>query len=228
MAYCSKCGTQIAEGSQFCPHCGTQVGSYENEQDTKYIPQPVAQHPAAPQNNSTHTILYVIIGLLSVALVGVVLLFLLTKNNDKIDEMKEQMKTLEANNKELTQKVEAAEANAKEADEEALAAKETAKTVQSVPKKTIVNEGAVHAADHIAASSGPRQRARVVINGVGVRLRFGPSLNAGYLLNSYGMNRSVPKGSKLQWNGYDDGDWYGVNYLGTTFYVSKQFSYLEY
>lgn len=27
MSYCSKCGTQIAEGSKFCPSCGTSAGA---------------------------------------------------------------------------------------------------------------------------------------------------------------------------------------------------------
>ena len=27
MAFCQKCGTQMADGAKFCPSCGTAVGS---------------------------------------------------------------------------------------------------------------------------------------------------------------------------------------------------------
>lgn len=36
MSYCNQCGTQIAEGSKFCPSCGTPAGA-----------------PAAPENRQT-------------------------------------------------------------------------------------------------------------------------------------------------------------------------------
>lgn len=37
MSYCNQCGTQIAEGSKFCPSCGTPAGA-----------------PAAPENRQGH------------------------------------------------------------------------------------------------------------------------------------------------------------------------------
>ena len=32
MPYCVKCGTQIAEGAEFCPKCGTPVTGYKREE----------------------------------------------------------------------------------------------------------------------------------------------------------------------------------------------------
>ena len=40
MAYCTKCGTQVAEGVKFCTSCGTPVGVAQ---------QPQPQQQAAPQ-----------------------------------------------------------------------------------------------------------------------------------------------------------------------------------
>ncbi len=41
MAFCPKCGAQVAEGSQFCPSCGAQLVANQNSQP----------NPAQPQNN---------------------------------------------------------------------------------------------------------------------------------------------------------------------------------
>jgi hypothetical protein len=92
--------------------------------------------------------------------------------------------------------------------------------------KVIVKKEAEHAAEHRAVSAGG-SKAKVVINGEGVRLRFAPSLNAGYLTWENGKTRAPKKGARLEYTG-EDGDWYQVKYLNHTFYVSKEFSYLEY
>ena len=81
----------------------------------------------------------------------------------------------------------------------------------------------------------------VIINGSGVRLRFQPSMDAGYL-EYYDYNkqkfrvRSVPKGTRLPYDNYDDGVWYRVKYEGESFYVNhaatnksgESLCYLEY
>ena len=69
---------------------------------------------------------------------------------------------------------------------------------------------------------------KVVVNGTGVRLRFAPSLSAGYLTWANGTTRSVPKYTKLQYGGWENGDWYKVIYQGVELYISKEYSYLEY
>ena len=74
-------------------------------------------------------------------------------------------------------------------------------------------------------SFNPKKKQQVVVNGEGVRLRFGPSLKAGYLKDEKGATRSVKKGTKLECVG-ETGDWYQVVYLGKRYYMSKQFSYL--
>ena len=48
MAYCTKCGTQVAEGVKFCTSCGTPVGVAQ---------QPQPQPQAAPQPPTSANIL---------------------------------------------------------------------------------------------------------------------------------------------------------------------------
>ncbi len=66
---------------------------------------------------------------------------------------------------------------------------------------------------------------RVVVNGEGVRMRFGPSLNSGYLKDEKGATRSVKKGTQLECVG-EQGDWYQVVYMGKRYFMSKQYTYL--
>lgn len=66
---------------------------------------------------------------------------------------------------------------------------------------------------------------KVQITGTGVRLRFGPGLNYGYLVWENGATRSPKKGEKLTYLG-DYGDWYKVLYAGSEFYVFKQYAKL--
>ena len=66
---------------------------------------------------------------------------------------------------------------------------------------------------------------QVVVNGEGVRLRFGPSLKAGYLKDEKGATKSVKKGTRLKCVG-ENGDWYEVEYMNKRYYMSKQFTYL--
>ena len=63
----------------------------------------------------------------------------------------------------------------------------------------------------------------VVINGVNLRLRLGPSTSSGILKNSSGENIHLPVGTQLQYMGESD-DFYAVLYKGQTVYVSKRFS----
>lgn len=71
----------------------------------------------------------------------------------------------------------------------------------------------------------PKKPQQVVVNGEGVRLRFGPSLKAGYLKDEKGATKSVKKGTKLECVG-ENGDWYEVVYMNKRYYMSKQFTYL--
>lgn len=225
MAFCSKCGNQILDNAKFCPKCGAPVAAPTGNEETRMYQQPAQQPYQQPyqqpvqSGKSNQTLLYVIIGALALLLLGGCIYYFTSKNNEQMEAMSQQMEQMEQKTQEMEEK-------AKAAEEEAEAAKKEAEAAKSAPKTIVQNEGAVHGAQHMAASTG--KKVYVVINGVGVRLRFAPSLSAGYLTDSRGRNRSVPKGTKLNYNGYDDGDWYGVNYLGNTFYVSKQFSYLEY
>jgi len=70
-----------------------------------------------------------------------------------------------------------------------------------------------------------KKQQHVVVNGEGVRMRYGPSLKAAYLKDEKGATRSVKKGTQLECVG-EEGDWYQVVYMGKRYYMSKQFTYL--
>ncbi len=63
----------------------------------------------------------------------------------------------------------------------------------------------------------------VVINGVNLRLRLGPSTSSDILQDGVGKNIYLPTGTRLQYMG-ESGDFYAVLYKGQTVYVSKQYS----
>ncbi len=76
-----------------------------------------------------------------------------------------------------------------------------------------------------AVAFDAEKKQQVVVNGEGVRLRFGPSLKAGYLKDEKGATKSVKKGTKLDCVG-ESGDWYQVVYMNKRYYMSKQYTYL--
>ena len=90
-------------------------------------------------------------------------------------------------------------------------------TKVKVPEEEVKNDGKV--------KYDSKKSQRVVVNGDGVRLRFGPSLKANYLKDEKGATKSVKKGTELECVG-EDGDWYQVVYQGKKYYMSKQFTYL--
>jgi len=212
---CPNCGNIIPAGTKFCPKCGNslidaQPVNNQNswQQDQSY------QHPYALNdgNKGSNAWLYALIGVLVAVIIGGAAYFFINKNsNDKaaLELLKKNQEELASKNKEL------AEQNAKLAE-------------GKQDTKIIIREGAAHAAEHRAVSAGGSSSgAKVVINGTGVRLRFAPSLDAGYLTWANGATRAPKKGAKLEYRG-EDSDWYEVRYLGQIFYVSKEYSYLEY
>ncbi len=66
----------------------------------------------------------------------------------------------------------------------------------------------------------------VVVNGVHVRLRWGPSLNAAVYTNGYGTPIYPARGARLTYLG-QAGNWYKVRYNGNVLYISKDYSYLR-
>lgn len=63
----------------------------------------------------------------------------------------------------------------------------------------------------------------VTVTGNGVRLRFGPGLDYGYLTYKSGAARCPKKGEKLTLLG-EDGDWYKVMYAGQQLYIFKSYA----
>ena len=210
---CSECGNMVSDMAERCPKCGADLGrtAYQNPGPNNY-----GNQPYYPQKQKSNTWLYVIIAFLSSALIaGLVVLFInMDKNRQRdIDEMKQKTEALEKQNKQLKNEVDDAKQKASEAKQQ----------------KVIVKQGAVHAAEHRGVSAGTAGKTpKVVVNGTHVRLRFAPSLSAGYLTWANGTTRSVPKYTRLQYGGWEDGDWYQVIYQGIEFYISKEYSYLEY
>lgn len=45
MAYCTKCGTQVAEGVKFCTSCGTPMGAAQQPQPQPHPQQTYTQQP---------------------------------------------------------------------------------------------------------------------------------------------------------------------------------------
>ncbi len=74
-------------------------------------------------------------------------------------------------------------------------------------------------------SYNPKHVQRVVVNGDGVRMRYAPSLKAGYLKDENGATKSVKKGTQLECIG-EEGDWYHIVYQNKRYYMSKQYTYL--
>jgi hypothetical protein len=159
--------------------------------------------------------LYIVIAILSLLLVGGGVGAIVYLSQKSKYEEQEKMKKMEEELDKLKETVE---------EEEAA---EPANTGND--GKTIVKKRAKNAAAHHAVSAGGSKSAgtKVVIDGTGVRFRFAPSLSAGYLTWENGTTRSVSKGTRLTYTG-ETSDWYQVSYLGQTFYVSKEFSYLEF
>ena len=210
---CSNCGNMVSDLAGRCPKCGAEIAktTFQPQTQNNYEGQPYYPPP-----KKSNTLLYVLIGLLAgLLLLGLGYLFYsqYAKNEQAIEEMKQQSEALEKQNQQLKSEVDDAKKQAEEAKQQ----------------KVIVNTGAVHAAEHRAVSAGTAGKTpKVVVNGNKVRLRFAPSLSAGYLTWADGTLRSVPKGTKLKYGGWEDGDWYEVIYEGIEFYISKEFSYLEY
>lgn len=50
MQYCSKCGKELMEGSQFCPGCGQAVGGQQTQQPV--YPQPRQSYPQPVYQNT--------------------------------------------------------------------------------------------------------------------------------------------------------------------------------
>ena len=75
-------------------------------------------------------------------------------------------------------------------------------------------------------SVSPSEATRVVINGVGVRMRIGPGKEYGFLQYYNGKAYTVSKGTSLPFLGAY-GNWYKVLFDDGEYYVSADFAYLR-
>ena len=211
---CPNCGNNVSDQAGRCPKCGAEVAKTMIQAPMQNYAEEQSYYSPPPKKSNT--LLYVIIGLLGgLVVAGLVILYLNqnSKTEEALDQMRQQAEALEQQNEKLKNEVDLAKKQAEEASQQ----------------KVIVNTGAVHAAAHRAVSAGTAGKTpKVVVNGNKVRLRFAPSLSAGYLTWADGSIRSVPKYTRLKYGGWEDGDWYQVIYEGIEFYISKEFSYLEY
>ena len=214
---CKGCGRMVSDQAEVCPQCGIRLKSETPEPQPSWGAAPQYHQSYPSQGGNKNTLLYIIIAALVVIIVAGVAYFFITANNNnkaEIEELKKSQKELASANEKLSSQNQELE-------------KKTARLEQQEQHtKIIVQKGAEHASEHRAVSVGSKG-AKVVINGTGVRLRFAPSLDAGYLTWENGATRAPKKGAILEFRG-EDGDWYEVRYLGHTFYVSKEYSYLEF
>lgn len=179
------------------------MAQYNNYQQYE---QPPYYQPK--QSNTNKILVAVIIFLLALIVAGGGFYFYSQnkKQQAKIERMKKEQREMEEKNEALVEKnKDLKEENAKKP-----------KVVEKVVERRV---------ETVAPSSSAKPV--VVINGVGVRLRFGPGTDYGYLTWANGQTRAPKKGSRLEYISETTG-WYRVKYLGQEFYVSKDFSYLDY
>lgn len=163
------------------------------------------QQPRNTKNNTTIVLVVIIAILLAIIVAGAA--YYLMSKNEEVTQLKQEQAELNDKNERLAeQNQKLSEQNARQREQQAAAQQRQQRPQQE--------------------SSYSGSGRKVVIDGTGVRLRFQPSLNAGFLTWPNGSTRSVKKGTRLQYTGETDG-WYQVSYLGNTFYVSKDFSYIE-
>ena len=212
---CGRCGTWIDYGTEECPQCGRtfQYASTQQKQTptnhTSTSSQP--NMPRQPHRQSNRK-LWAIIALLSILLLTVLIWHFASKGGNADDV-----------NTVLTDSVASSEVTVSEEDAEN----------NILQDDEMIGDDAVNAAQKPAnviktpfAKQSQKGKRQVVINGEGVRFRFKPSLKAGYLVWEDGRTRSVPKGTKLEYVSETD-EWYCVKYKEKTFYVSKEFSYID-
>jgi uncharacterized protein HemX len=86
MAYCPNCGSPIENNNMFCSTCGAKVVSTPPE-PIPPAPAPMYREPVNNIHNRAkkNTILYVIIGILAAALIGLGVFFFIERGNLKTD-----------------------------------------------------------------------------------------------------------------------------------------------
>ncbi len=209
---CGQCGTWINFGTQQCPQCGRTFLYADTTPPQLSTPtQPTLSSttgnrvggtaPKAPKKNTK------LLAIVAAAIVLALLLLLLIPGKKQEQDNQDVYGLTENNSDSLL--YDAMEPTDLESFDDDKAAKE---------EKSIFDVSFIK-------KKAPAQP-QVVIDGEGVRLRFEPSLEAGYLIWEDGRTRSVPKGTKLEYIS-ETKDWYCVRYKDKKFYVSKQFSYLD-
>lgn len=180
------------------------------------------------QNSNSNIVLYIVIGVLFFLLIAGGAGSIIYINNQKFEAKQE---ALEKENSDLKAELEDLEEKSDITTSKKRATESPNVQESSKVQKTKIKKHAKNADAHHAVSAGNKGYSggdtKVVIDGTGVRFRISPSLYSGYLTWENGTTRSVSKGTRLTYLGETD-DWYKVKYLGQVFYVSKEFSYLEY
>ena len=79
MGFCSNCGAELAEGAAFCTKCGAKTGDQSGQGNGNNPVTPVQMPGQGAGNNSGRKLSNKSIGIIAVAVVGVLVLFLLVK-----------------------------------------------------------------------------------------------------------------------------------------------------
>ncbi len=202
MIKCPHCGRKIPYDANLCPYCGRSIKQFQqkdllDEEVTEEVEDVKETETATPPTPAFKNDKKFLFFIIAVLLLLLVSGLIYHFSSTKEDATDDA-------ETEMTDSLSAA-----------------GNTVQGDDAQTDAAQGAAS-----KPSYQPGKGMKVVVNGDGVRLRFGPSLQANYLKNEGGGTKSVKKGTRLPCVG-ETGDWYQVEYMGKRYYMSKKYTYLE-
>lgn len=216
---CDKDETQMASQQLFddsFKQAPFVQGPILDDNETVHVPVASEVESQVLPARRSHTWLYIIIGILSVALIsGAAGYAWYWWSNKKKSAKKAAVERLWSENNNENSNDDFLGDN-----DDVVAKNEDAYLLENVGEA----EAEAVAAEAPAKTAGV---AMVVFSGTDIHLRVSPSTSSGWLTWSDGTTRSIPDGGKLEYAG-DYGDWYAVKYDGRQLYVSKQFTHLSY
>lgn len=210
--FCSNCGAPLSPGAKHCSSCGNAIPSENTAQPYPPVQDAYQRPQYTPQPSGNNDMVKVLIGILIVLVmagIGLGIWLFAGKSKEPVsqetDVQQETIKEMKASNDSMKASYDQLK---KQIEKKS---KEPAK-VQYVKQKP--------------TSIPPSEATRVVINGVGVRMRIGPGKEYGFLQYYNGKAYTVSKGTSLPFLGAY-GNWYKVLFEDGEYYVSADFAYLR-
>lgn len=219
--FCTTCGTPLQPDQNVCPNCGTPANQTVQQQANYQQYPPNSQAPGnygtmSPYtqkngNSSQKVVLIVLASILTAAIIGLLVWFLVRNSNSEAVSQQQQIDKLQ----QQQDKIKESNDSLKHALEE-----------EKSKPKTVVKNYVKGSSGHYRSNVSPANATQVVINGHGVRMRTGPGFEYGYPTTYSGRAYTVRKGTALPFLG-QYGNWYAVLFEGGTYYVSADYSYLR-